>query len=367
MKKIKLLANKIFLWILYLFILLILINIPVNYLISQKNFPNFTNKFTFKEVHTLIAPDLQKESKINYLFIGDSYAQGAGDSYLNGDYNYSIPHRFSNEGINSINAGLGGASNLSAVLYAIQMAKVFEFSPFLDDFPKFDKVFVFFYEGNDLNNNLRHLNKNHLDEYETNKIKKSVNPSIWTLIKQGYFYGANFLRVNIHRPIKKIWDDLRGKESKNLLVNNIEINGKTYKTKHLQSAALELSDNELKNSFGILKKSLKLAKNNFKSDDYYLIYIPSPVTTYSFSTKEFVIQTYQDGRKNIPSTLNLLRSNFLRKNIKKIAENENFNFIDSTESLIRKAKTEPIHGPVDWSHLNQLGYDQLFTYIKSKI
>ncbi len=349
-------------------VILVMSNFLINYLVNQKFFPSLHNKFYYKDVHTVIAPDISNNSNKSYLLIGDSYAQGAGTAYLNGDYNYSIAHRLSDiDKVNVVNTGLGGASSLGAALYAVEMKKIFDFSPFLAKFPDFNEIMVFFYEGNDLNNNIDEIKRyggmSGIDE----RIYQAEHMSLSELIKKGYFYGINFIRVNIHRPLKIKWDIYRkGKRPPPKKVNKITVGEKEYNVKHLQAAAIELTNSQLNNALIVFEKSLKLIKRNFNKSKVSVVYLPSPATTYA-TAEDIITQTYQGGNSAISYKDNLNKSINIREKIQKIAKLNNVKFIDTTNNILEFSKTKILHGPKDWSHFNKDGYNAVYQTIMESL
>jgi len=95
----KLFTNRFFLIFLSSFIGMMLVNFLILFSLpfaKQKyNYPRNLLRY-LPPLARWDYPDFEKsDSNINALIIGDSYAEGAGDSFLNNEYKYSIGHYLS--------------------------------------------------------------------------------------------------------------------------------------------------------------------------------------------------------------------------------------------------------------------------------
>lgn len=334
----------------------------------------------------MFASDTRVGSDRSYLFVGDSFTKGSGDSYLNGDYLYSIAHRVAhNDQINIINTSSGGGSSFSTAINAVEMKKVFGFSPFLDEFPPIEKVVIFFYEGNDLNDNLRDLKRLGGREGLRLRMKQAEEMPLSSLLRHGYFYGIESVMWNIYKQLhfKELMTKVLGEKSYDSLKvmlgmasdisqdstdpsqkNLITREGQSQEVYSLQSAAMELSPEELTDSLNVFKESVFFLKRNFRSSiKFKIVYLPSIVAAYETMAPVY-IQTYQNGRNKISYAENLKRSQLIRSEIEKFAAKEKISYVDTTQQVIEAGRKNFIHGPKDWKHFNQKGYDVVYHAIK---
>jgi len=360
----------------FLLTLVVSSNIIVSNL-TQKSFPSIHNKLTYSRVHAFLAPDIQDNNSIdqNILFVGDSYTQGAGDSFLNGDYDYSVAHRVASDNINVVNTGVGGAGNVSSVINAIEMRNVSSSSLFLKEFPNFNKVVFFFYEGNDLNNNISSL-KNYNG---FNNIAKRLNQAEYMpLYKEffhGYLYGLDFFRLNIKRYIK----ELVGKEVYNSIkslfgvkniythaINNkpnlVEYKNKSFLVTELQGPAMELTSKQLNESILIFQKSLERLKESFPNSEIEVVYIPSVATIVGkYINNKIKTQKYQELGSDLFTYDEIQKkSDRIKEKIKNTSLMLNSGFVDTTQLLIQNMNKSFLYGPMDMKHLNRYGYDSIY-------
>ena len=54
-----------------------------------------------------------------------------------------------------------------------------------------------------------------------------------------------------------------------------------------------------------------------------------------------------------------LKSQEISKRIQNLAKRHHFQFLNSRKHLMKAASNIPVHGPKDWTHLNEAGYKTL--------
>jgi len=359
-------------------VLIITSNIIVNNL-TQKNFPSIHNKIIYSRVHALIAPDLRNSTNINHniLFVGDSFTQGSGDSFLKGDYNYSVAHRAASDTINVVNTGFGGVGSLYSVVNAIEMKNVSKSSVFLEDFPKISKVIFFFYEGNDLNDNIGSLKTYNGFDNVINRLNQAEDMPFHREVYHGYFYGLNFIRYN--KKIFKVYiKEFIGEENYNFLKslfgrnidnihkkidkpNLVKYKNNNFLVRELQGPAMELTDEQLNLSISIFKKSLEHLKSNFPNSELEVVYIPSVATIVGkYIDNKIKTQSYQSGGNLFVYDEIRNKSSFIKEKIKNTSLMLDIGFTDTTQFLIQDMDKSFLYGPIDMKHLNRDGYDSLY-------
>ena len=355
-----------------LFLISIIIAIIIlNFLIlalNQKNFPNLHTKLFKEIISTYTSPDIRRGHEKKYLFIGDSYAIGAGDSFLNGDYNYSLAHYFANKkNIDVYNLAHGGFGNYTAAINALRISKYSSSSLFLSKFPKFSRGVIFFYEGNDLNNNLRD-EKRFGKVNDFNDILKLGSPSLSRTIMNGYFFGLKFVYTNLKMRYNdfKIKSKSKTNEIVHFFPNTIKLSNIEIKSPPLQAAAVELSNEQIDKSLFIFKQTVIAINKYFNlSNNIDIIYIPSVSSCYEWDSKIYVAtyETDEVGFLKINKEKNQKNSEYIRSNIQNFSKKYKYNFIDSTNYLREKCKDNLLHGPEDFNHFNKLGYEELLIFL----
>lgn len=306
--------------------------------------------------HNLNFPKNQNK-KVEVVF-GDSFSEGYGDEFLESDEEYGIFNKAIKHDKNIFIFGRGGHGSIFTVLEYKRCSYLLEKFTSLEDFKKnIDGVTFVFYEGNDLNNNLR-------------EIKKKPNNLIY--YTRFYLPIFDYGRAKIYSLILNLKNNIKNennnfKNSKNTIspypISNSGISLKIFP----QAAALELSQKEFNLSIAALESSIYEIKRLIpNTKDFKILYIPSVASSYefegvlktqSYKNKEFYITT---GDKNKKSSIKL------RKIVAEIAQDHGWKFCDSTSDLISITKMgQAVHGPKDWKHLNKIGYKVVFENYKN--
>tara|TARA_B100000161_G_scaffold221104_1_gene166403 strand:+ start:4521 stop:5708 length:1188 start_codon:yes stop_codon:yes gene_type:complete len=311
-------------------------------------------------------PNLTRNNFANTaIIIGDSYAEGAGDAFLNNEYNYSVGHHLLKLTNYNFKLAANGGSDLLFQLSFLEDSfknnhsslKSFQESIGINDNLK---IIAFFYEGNDLQSVI----------YE-NRIKKDTKlQNIKTSIKKKinkYFPLIYFFKVIIYDTNQNIQSSL-DKEIDRSQIFDKDINiknqicraDKCRNISRIQSAAPDLDRKEIDLGIDLTVNGLIEFKKKFNAKICF-VYIPSPATIYS--PKLIYPQIYfPKSIDSISAEDNLKKSKYIRNNLNQILMKNNIIFNDSTDYLINKSKKMFIHGKIDQKHFNKEGYEFLAMY-----
>lgn len=305
---------------------------------------------------------------------GDSYAQGYGDWLLDSDVNTNPPfhsahilHDKLKKDI--ITFGKSGSSNLQGYvgnpISWLNYIKNSRFSSLGDP----EEIIVYFYEGNDLNDNLmdfklRYIDRNYSPDnvYDENYFKTflekeivrndgKVKPPLFS-----EFYLLDFISNMLKGP------DGHGREQvipfKEGNINRSIVDSKEINMPDgLHSPSMELSSNEIHLGVYILRQSLSYMLSQFPGIKVSMVYIPSVLTCYDMSSPYASFQPYDKGRETVvKSELIFLQSDKIFSMVKTVAQDLGVQIFDTRPALRKVAKSKIIHGPKDWKHLNKLGY-----------
>lgn len=308
------------------------------------------------------------------MLVGDSYAQGKGDWLQSADrdrnpefHSAHIIHR--RTGRDVITTGLGGLGSLNGLV--TRPLSVFDFfdGTLLFKVPHPRIILVYFYEGNDLDNNIDYIRRNYAPEFDQGKI---YDPE----------YFLEFLRRAVR---KKIPARLRFRE--NLLVagmvaemisgrkqdpqdepaatpdggiNAAVIGGRTVALPDgLQGPSLELTDDESRLALYAFEQSLRYMRDYFSDSAVGIVYIPSVLSSYEIVSPKVSVQTYNGRTPTYPASLVWPRSDTICARIAEIAARNHMPFIDARPVIREAAKSQVIHGPTDWGHFKREGYSAL--------
>lgn len=390
--------------------LLVLVTLACLYLLIEWAFLRFyTVFFTLDTVSQKfenpqgVMPVLQTSKKQflpeNYIAItGDSYAMGMGDGFYTAKdrkrLRVTSAHTIQDlTGTDVISYGVAGSGTIRGMLANPLAASTYIKNLIDDDLAKPDWMLFYFYEGNDLTENLLF----HRATFETFHAGDNIDDnSVFeryidnTVIgrdhlylaatrakpSEKYFFYRYLYRLYIQNIkdkkffVRKFPDELRlpylpeeiwvARVVENP-VNKALINKQTVSlADNMQGPALELTAGELAFSISIFEKSLKLARQRADKTKLAVIYIPSVLATYQIAGDAVDAQDYfGKNRHRHPRQAVDVRSQHIRQEIRRLTEAAGIVFVDTTTELQQAAKQEALHGPKDWNHLNTRGYEVL--------
>jgi hypothetical protein len=234
-----------------------------------------------------------------------------------------------------------------------------------------DVFLVYFYAGNDLNNNLEELRRRFYPKYSEKNVK---NPKIFRQFLSDVVLGENGTYANAQSGLR--WKD-------NLFLLNMFISeirrgqngtfdydtpimGGTNKAivdgkevvlpNALQSPGLELSTEEVRLAVFVLEQALIYLKYSFPKSLIKVIYVPSPLECYRISSPEVEIETYENRSSRYSVEALQHRREEVLTAVQSVVLKNEFEFVDATPYLRKASERAFIHGPKDWKHFNKLGY-----------
>lgn len=345
-------------------------------------FPKLLTHLPLK-LHFAVRPELRlltqvsKDSVIpeSYIAIfGDSYAQGYGDWLLNADVNTNPPFHSANVlhdllGEDIISFGNSGSSNMQGLIgNPVSWLNYINTSRFKKlGLPK--EIIFYFYEGNDLNDNLLDLKLRYMDrnfdparvyeeKYFRNFLEKEVirhngkDNTSWF----NEFYLVDFISKILEGPEETVHDDVV--PFKEGTVNRAIVGGKEINMPDgLHSPSLELSSNEIHLGIYILKQSLSYMLQHFTGIKVSMVYLPSVMTCYEMSSTYISFQPYDKGRETLAKASQIsLKSDQIYSLVLAVTQELGVPLFDTRPILREAGSRKIIHGPMDWKHLNKEGY-----------
>jgi len=320
--------------------------------------------------------------------LGDSYAYGTGEwqnqviSQRQPDFHagHLLHHKTSRD---VVTFGHPGASNISSlVLLPNKLLNAVRHIYHYDiDDPSV--IIVYFYEGNDLTDNVEHLSyilakggydKNRIFEENYFQNLLSVESQSSALIYPDTFlsklsHGFILPKFFLETTVDMIQHSLNqstvsasstSEKSGNAGVfNSIHMNGKTTTiSDSMESMGLGLSADEFKLSTYVFEQAIIFLKKRFPDSKIGIVYIPSGLSSYWLAT-DTVSTRYHGQNSTLPALLVNATSNKTCQAIQRIALTHGLGFIDSRDRIRTISKKELIHDPNDWLHFNKTGYTAL--------
>lgn len=319
----------------------------------------------------------------NYIaLVGDSYAQGYGDWFLNSNFNENPPFHSAHvinqkTAVDVISFGVGGADNVRGLTTLPISSYQYINAQYLLEMAAPQTILVYFYEGNDLSDNLSGIERFYRNNFEMERI---YDP--------GYLRTFIDYRINKEHPLNRMESAMRVKdqllfatffkklirsffgektkqkrtsrEAQNEIINRIKVNDTDVEIPgKLQSLALELSDAEIALSIYIFEQSLKYLCDYFENARVGIVYIPAPLSCYEITSPQVIVQALSGREMIYDSEQVRKRSDDISQRIKSIAKQQQVSFVDARKYIRPVAKEEILHGPRDWKHFNQKGYTLL--------
>ena len=246
------------------------------------------------------APDPDKNDYIALL--GDSLAKGIGDwraqrTQLDEPYHSAdVIHAIT--GKNILSFGHGGIGSADGFVLMPALALSADRCLIFPKPRKPTEVIYYFYEGNDLNNNLGFIAKALRLDRNSADVQSAAKRLFESWRKPGflscstYFFKVIEAFVQIALPIAKRRGALSRLDPKvinHLLVNDTEVTAPG----RLQGPALELSDHDTELAFEVFDASLEWFQRANPDIKVMIVDIPSVLTNYHFARPTVTIQTYQ--------------------------------------------------------------------------
>lgn len=328
---------------------------------------------------------------------GDSYADGFGpwlydNSWSWGQPSYATQHLIHERtGIDCITYSYPGYGNFGTAISMVAEHDFFEESTFwlTPEDPKL--ILFFFYEGNDLLNNIHETrqrgistdfknNKKSLGSFRdimTNETKMKMNDYGWmdnfsTInlfngLFLHYFSQIEDPAISSEIPANRMPNNhFHEKNSTKRVIDkdNVEnlalINNQVIPLGFAEGPALHLSEKEIMQSLLITEESISYVKQNYEKSRIAIIYIPSALALYEFESEFIRPAPFTLDRSTRDKTFEPQKardkSDFLRKHMKGIAQRQNVYYIDPVDKLREIAQKELLHGPRDPIHFNEKGY-----------
>jgi hypothetical protein len=338
--------------------------------------------------------------------VGDSHALGSGDWYLKavkkhkltqGDY-HSAHILFNKTGRDVLSFGaLGSGSLRGLVLKPISYFKYFNSLRSFELKPP-REVLVYFFEGNDLSDNAYAIDDRYSKKYDMDKLYdpeyfktfiekeiletdsiytgnipyknwlfsrflvESVGDNVYNEIRRGINktkkFIAGLLKVTpAEAGAIQVSPDFSGKVSP-VDSDKILIDGKEFLIPHsTQQPGLHLTAEQTKQAIYVFEQSLKYMADYFNESKVTIIYIPSPISVYKWLSPTVTIFT--DIDIIFPSDNIYKRSDEIFASIETLSRKYGYPLVDTRPFLRAKALKEPVHGPRDWYHPNQKGYEAI--------
>jgi hypothetical protein len=321
------------------------------------------------------------------VLLGDSYANGNGDWLLRqlqtaglGNPPYQSSHVIHQKtGRDVVSFGQPGGGSVRGLVEE----PVLRFR-YLKGLKRFavgppDDVLVYFYEGNDLNNNLEDLRERFVPKYGAAALFDDAvfdrflaevaigGRSRFQKMERHFPMHYRFLFFDtLQRLVKSVIEKVRGQEAQMKLTPPVFTHTKARVAgrivgvpDELQSPALELTPEEIKQAVYFFERALAYLRAYFPKARIGVLYAPSPLTCYDLTSDTVSIRVYEGRSPTHPAKRVAENSDLICSLIRQASERIGVSFYDPREDFRKAAREKIIHGPRDWNHLSQDGYEVL--------
>lgn len=308
------------------------------------------------------------EPRVPYIaIVGDSYGAGKGDWLREERYNlnsrYQAAHVLQDKtGLDVVSYSKSGAGNFDGALNAINTFYVLRSYGF--EYAEPETVFVYFYAGNDVGNNLRVYEKSFLPAYPGSLSEKQTRQAYSKAMQEQYITGQlpkledRFFAGNvIFRGAESIHYIFRApKEPPDMSINSITalVDNRPAELPLFlkEESPLGSSSGQLTVAMDMLDMGISVLREYWPNAKFCLVYIPAPLSCYQLTDQ------------TLAHAIRGLHEDLIGK-IRLIAIKNSITFLDTTPALQQQAKNMLIHGPTDWTHFNRTGYTVLASCLYS--
>lgn len=316
---------------------------------------------------------------------GDSNAQGKGDWFTEQGYDRTADYHSAHvlrdllhkDVLSFGRSGAGSADGL--LLEPVQIRAMLE--RYDMPLPAPSVVLAYFYEGNDIENNVDFLQRWIIPalpdaaEVELQHVRAALQ-DVATTQATGRPRQWNDVPVCINFLLRSLRNTLRNSFTRKYIdvepvvpagaVTVARLDGQDAPLPdRLQSPPVQLDDRDIRNGVLVLEASLELLARAFAPAPVVLVYIPAPLSCYELVSAQ--ASTYYGGAAPYPSGEIAAASDSLFARVRNAAARQGIRVIDTRPALRQAARQAPIHGPRDWDHLNRRGYETLAKAIAGKL
>jgi hypothetical protein len=312
--------------------------------------------------------------------LGDSFAEGLGDALLAAGNNearaFHAAHVIHNlTGRDVVSFGRGGAGSAEGLVRQPERILAGSRCLMFPTIEEPDRIFAYFYEGNDIQDNLAFGRKvahaiGRSDAAAIDAYLSDVYGSFaaWRCHLHLFDVAARMARFFYQYYVVGV-DPFGYKHTpggNRLLVGEDTIDAPAP----LDGPALELSDEEIGAGMMVFDRSLAWLRARFPDVPITVVYIPSILSIYHLTGPRYryAIQPRDDGKSDWATAAQIARNTDLICNlVRNASARHRAGFFDARPGLREAAATRLLHGPIDWEHFNEQGYRTLGALLADRI
>jgi hypothetical protein len=125
----------------------------------------------------------------------------------------------------------------------------------------------------------------------------------------------------------------------------------------LQGPPMDLSELEEKQAWFAFEQSLVFIRRAMPETRFVLVYVPSVILCYSIASETVSRQPYDRSLGEFSRSRLQAKNLEMLGHFSRVGADNGMVVIDTTPQLQEAARRMPLHGPHDWNHFNQQGYE----------
>lgn len=324
----------------------------------------------------------------NYIAIfGDSYAEGQGDWFLARQYERMpdtqathLLHKHTGKDV--VTFGVAGSGSIPAYLVYPRAALAYIRSLWFYNIRDPEVIFLYFYEGNDILDNVDDFNTAYLaGGYPLDGLE---DPAYFRDFVDRQFLATNavyqraigrdasnnflFARF-VTLLVSATWSSIQSGTFGDRVYHGEPLplsdsvffmvaGQKVHAPDHLQMPPVSLSEAELATGIRIFESSVRQVAKMFPDSRVGVVYIPAPAAVYSFSPAH-LFDAMQRSEAPVATGEVKVASHRLCNRVRDAALRQGVSFHDVRSAMQAAAQDKLLHGPYDWNHLSAEGYHVL--------
>jgi len=234
-------------------------------------------------------------------------------------------------------------------------------------------MFVYFYEGNDVEDNIHFLSKveSRYHRADAEAIDRYLSEDYaatypWHCHWQLADFMLSMASFGFRYHVIGLPVDNCGTEAPH--ANRLIVGDRSIEAPALMGPSLlPVGDDPIRAGVDVLGHALSWLRMRFAGVPVEAVYIPAALSVYRHAGDSV---TYCVG-SNIVGTAPTAKVEhnhaFIRDLARDIADRQGIPFLDATPALRAAASAQVIHGPRDWDHLNEIGYRVLGSLVSAHV
>ena len=315
----------------------------------------------------------------NYLGMsGDSYSQGLGDWFIESGYNryagFHSAHLLNDAlGVDVVSFGRSGAGSVEGlVLEPLQDIRYLRRMGF--DIAPPHCLLYYFYEGNDLGDNLKFLVRHFypaghtpeqvfddaafaafldgmVEEYSMGRARSFADGLPFSK------FALQLLRDKLIDPLGPFFGQ-SGEPKPSGAVNRLRVGGQEqYAPNRMQSPGVGMTSRQVDEGVAVFRHALAYARRALPKTRIFVVYIPAPLSCYDIVSDSVHVNV---GPKRMHPAGEVERMHLrIRDAVHEAVRAQDVDWIDATPRVRQACEERLLHGPVDWQHFNKTGYETL--------